>query len=408
MAQNKPADVVNNVKSSIKWSGVKAWRDGKRYGWLLGLVVPLLPFLAAVLVALTGWSGFWWLGPLFIFGLIPALDLLIGADVSNAPEEAVVTLETDRYYRWCTYVYVPLQYCAFIWAAWMSTRWFMSFGDNLGLALTVGVVNGIGINTGHELGHKTSSIERWLAKLALLPTLYGHFFVEHNRGHHVRVATLEDPASARMGESFWAFLPRTVVDGWRSAWHLEKKRLLAINQSVWSIKNQIVQTTLSSLFLFVALICLLGLHVWFFLLIQAIYGLSLLEVVNYIEHYGLLRQKRENGRYESCKPTHSWNNNHLVTNLFLFHLQRHSDHHANPTRRYQALRHFSSSPQLPAGYASMLSIAYIPFWWYRVMDGRVLAHYNGDIRKANLHPPKRAGLLNRFGGFREGDNLNTI
>jgi alkane 1-monooxygenase len=130
-----------------------------------------------------------------------------------------------------------------------------------------------------------------------------------------------------------------------------------------------------------------------FLLVQAFYGASLLEVVNYIEHYGLLRQKDSTGRYERCAPRHSWNSNHLVTNLFLYQLQRHSDHHANPTRRFQALRHFEDSPQLPSGYAGMLVLAYIPPLWFWVMDKRVKAHLNGDLSKANLYPAKREKLL---------------
>jgi alkane 1-monooxygenase len=131
--------------------------------------------------------------------------------------------------------------------------------------------------------------------------------------------------------------------------------------------------------------------------IQAVVGFSLLEAVNYLEHYGLLRQKTENGRYERCSPAHSWNSDHIVTNIFLYHLQRHSDHHANPTRRYQTLRSFDGAPNLPSGYASMIVLAYFPPLWRKVMDPRVLAHYGGDVAKANLQPAKRQKLLAKYG-----------
>jgi alkane 1-monooxygenase len=127
-----------------------------------------------------------------------------------------------------------------------------------------------------------------------------------------------------------------------------------------------------------------------------VFGFSLLEVVNYLEHYGLLRQKLANGRYERCMPRHSWNSNHVASNVFLYNLERHSDHHANPTRRYQMLRHFEEAPQLPSGYGLMLGIAYIPPLWRKVMDKRVLAMYDGDVTKANIQPTKREKVLAKY------------
>src|SRR6185503_18090213 len=204
---------------------MRRWRDPKRLYWLLGLTVPLLPFLAWEHVAATGWSLFWWLGPLTSFGLVPFVDLAIGKDASNPPDSAVGRLEADPYYRWCVYLFLPLQFASLVFACWMWSYGGLATVEKLGLALTVAMVAGISINTAHELGHKRSAHERWLSKLALAQTCYGHFFVEHNRGHHVRVATPEDPASARLGESFWAFLPRTVWGSLRSAVELERARL---------------------------------------------------------------------------------------------------------------------------------------------------------------------------------------
>ena len=183
----------------------------------------------------------------------------------------------------------------------------------------------------------------------------------------------------------------------RSAWSIEKARLNRLGHAVWSPFNDNLQAWAMTLLLFGALTAWLGWVVLPFLLLQALYGASLLEVVNYLEHYGLLRQRTTSGRYERCQPEHSWNSNHLVTNLFLYQLQRHSDHHAHPTRRFQALRHFEQSPQLPAGYASMILLAYVPWLWFRVMDPKVVEHYQGDLSLANVHPPARARLEARYG-----------
>lgn len=133
-----------------------------------------------------------------------------------------------------------------------------------------------------------------------------------------------------------------------------------------------------------------------FLLVQAVTGILLLESVNYIEHYGLLRERTATGRYERCSPRHSWNSDHLVTNIFLYHLQRHSDHHANPGRRFQTLRSYDESPQLPAGYATMVLLAAVPPLWRRVMDPKVVRHYDGDVNRANLAPGAADRLRARF------------
>jgi alkane 1-monooxygenase len=376
-------------------SGI-TWRDPKRYLWLLGLIVPVLPFLAYGLVELTGLGMMWWFGPAIVFGLFPVLDLLIGKDSANPPDSALKFLEQDRYYRWCTYVFIPLQYASLVFACWQWGSGDLSLLENLGLAITVGMVSGIAINTAHELGHKRGMNERWLSKIALAQSGYGHFFIEHNRGHHVRVATPEDPASSRLAESFWEFLPRTIVGSLRSSLRLERQRLERAGKPFFSIENDVLNAWAMTLVLFGALMAAFGVEILPWLLVQAVFGFSLLEVVNYLEHYGLLRQKREDGRYERCAPEHSWNSDNVASNVFLYHLQRHSDHHANPTRRYQALRHYDDLPELPSGYATMIICAYVPPLWWKVMDHRVLEHYDGDITRANIHPRKRETLLARY------------
>jgi alkane 1-monooxygenase len=279
-----------------------------------------------------------------------------------------------------------VQYAGLIFACWEWSYGDLSVVESIGLALTVAMVSGIAINTAHELGHKRASLERWLSKVALAQSGYGHFFIEHNRGHHVRVATPEDPASSRLGESFYRFWPRTVSGSLRSAWELERVRLGRLQSSMWTPRNDILSAWAMTVVLFGALVAVFGVVVLPYLLIQAVLGFSLLEVVNYLEHYGLLRQRREDGRYERTQPEHSWNSNNTASNVLLYHLQRHSDHHANPVRRYQALRHVEQAPQLPTGYAGMILVAAFPPLWRRIMDHRVLEHYEGDVSRANLQP----------------------
>ncbi|HST70762.1 MAG TPA: alkane 1-monooxygenase [Solirubrobacterales bacterium] len=373
------------------------WSDGKRYAWLLGIVVPLSPFFAWFYWSLTDFGGFWFIGPVLVFMVFPLLDMAIGLDSTNPPDSVLKFLEQDRYYRWCTYLFIPIQYAGLVFACWMWGSGDLTVVESLGLALTMGVVGGIAINTAHELGHKRANSEKWLSRVALAQTGYGHFFIEHNRGHHVKVATPEDPASSRLGESFWAFLPRTVVGSVRSSWEIEAARLDRLEKPHFSRHNDILTAWAMTVLLFGGLALVFGPVVLPYLLLQAVIGFSLLEVVNYLEHYGLLRQKREDGRYERCLPEHSWNSNNVASNVLLYHLQRHSDHHANPTRRYQVLRTFDGAPNLPSGYASMICLAFVPPAWRKVMDPRVLAHYGGDISRAHLQPAKREKLIARYG-----------
>ncbi|GGL08636.1 alkane 1-monooxygenase [Nocardia jinanensis] len=392
----------------------ESWHDPKRYLWLWGLLAPTGLFtiglpLVWVLYAV-GRPGLvhivFWLGPIVLYLVVPIADRFVGPDGSNPPEEVVAALENDKYYRYLTYLYLPCQYATLITAGYLMTAdnphlpvidGGLDTVDKIGLAVTLGVIGGLGINTAHELGHKKVGLERRLSRIALAQSGYGHFYIEHNRGHHVRVATPDDPASARFGEGFWAFLPRSVGGGVRSAWALERTRLQRLGCGPWNRRNDILTAWLLTVVLFSALVLAFGPELLPYLLLQAVVGFSLLEAVNYMEHYGLARQRTPGGRYERPAPTHSWNSDHLVTNIFMYHLQRHSDHHAFPTRRYQALRTWEQAPTLPAGYAGMIVLAYVPPLWRRVMDKRVLAHYDGDITRANIHPPARARVLARYG-----------
>ncbi|WP_300960141.1 fatty acid desaturase [Nocardioides abyssi] len=393
--------------STVPEGSTEQWTDKKRYLWLIGLVVPSLAFLAYAGWKLTGFGGFFWLGPVVILVVVPAIDLVAGLDRSNPPDDVIEALEEDRYYRWITYLFLPVQYAGFLGAMYLIAAGDPLSGvgrgggdlavwEAVGLAVSIGCIGGIGINTAHELGHKKESHERWLSKIALAQSFYGHFYIEHNRGHHVRVATPEDPASSRVGESFYRFWPRTVGGSLRSAWNLEKRRYARKQQHPFRLGNDVLNAWVMSAVLWAAVVVWLGPVVLPYLVLQAVIGFSLLEVVNYMEHYGMLRQKvgvGERQRYERVDPSHSWNSNNIATNVLLYHLQRHSDHHANPTRRYQTLRDFEESPVLPTGYAGMIVLALFPPLWRRVMDPRVHGHFGGDMSRANIQPGKRDAVL---------------
>ncbi len=375
------------------------WRDKKRYLWVLGLVVPFTPLIGLWLHSVTGLGIWLWLLPILYYGVIPLIDLVAGYDGSNPPEEIAESLENDKYYRWVVYAYIPVQYVGFVAATYFLATGDLSTIDKIGIAVSLGVVAGVAINTAHELGHKRDELERWASKVALAQTFYGHFFIEHNRGHHVRVATPPDPASARMGESLYRFLPRTMIGSLTSAWELEASRYRRKGQHPFRIGNHVLNAWLMSVVLWGGLIAWLGWEILPYLVLQAVLGFTLLEVVNYMEHYGMLRQKVgpvEKQRYERVTPAHSWNSNNIATNVLLYHLQRHSDHHANPTRRYQALRDFREAPVLPTGYTGMIVVAYFPFWFRALMDKRVYDHYDGDLTQANLAPHMREKLLKKY------------
>jgi alkane 1-monooxygenase len=373
------------------------YRDRKRHAWLLSLAVPALVAAGPLLM-------FWlhdvralWLPVLFIYGGVPLLDALMGVDRSNPPESAVPQLEADLFYRRVTFALVPILWAAFVFSAWFVATQQLPWHGWLAMVLTGGGIGGFCINLGHELGHKQTRLERWLAKIVLAPTGYGHFFIEHNRGHHRDVATPDDPASSRMGESIWRFVLREIPGAARRAWRLESDRLQRDGLPRWSLHNEILQPALITVALWTALVLWLGLGVLPFLLAMSAWANFQLTSANYIEHYGLLRGRRADGRYERCQPHHSWNSNHVFSNWAVFHLQRHSDHHAHPGRRYQSLRHFENLPQLPSGYFGMFVVAYLPPLWFRVMDRRLLAAVGHNPGRINFDPRQRERLMRQHG-----------
>jgi alkane 1-monooxygenase len=372
------------------------YRDRKRHAWALSLALPTLVGAGPLMMLLSGNALLLWLPVVFNYLAVPLIDWQLGEDASNPPESAVPALEADMYYRRVTYALVPLLWAAFIFGAWFSVHQALPLHGVIALILTTGGVGGFAINLAHEMGHKNTLLERFLTPLTLAPTGYGHFTIEHNRGHHRDVATPRDCASSRMGESIYRFVLREMPGGLLRAWQLEKARLANAQHPLWSLHNVIVQTGLMTLSLWAALAWWLGPQVLPFLLAASFWANFQLTSANYVEHYGLLRRQLGNGRYEPCQPQHSWNSNHIFSNWATFHLQRHSDHHAHPLRRYQSLRHFDNLPELPSGYFGMFPVAYIPPLWFHMMDPRLVAVVKQDASRINFDPRARARLIARY------------
>ncbi|MDV2438385.1 alkane 1-monooxygenase [Acinetobacter gerneri] len=395
-AELDQALLVENTQPAAK-SGLAL--DKKRYMWMIS---PSLPVIGIGILLGYQFSPkpikkiFALGGPIVLHIIIPTIDTIVGKDKNNPTAEDIKLLEKDPYYSRLVKSFIPLQYIANVYACYLVSRKNTSLLDKILLGISMGAINGIAINTAHELSHKTDRIDHILSHLALVPSGYNHFRIEHPYGHHKRAATPEDPASSQMGETFYEFLPRTVIGSFKSAIEIETRRLKRKGLGFWNKENELLQGFGMSAAFHSSMLGIFGLATLPYLIAQSAYSISLFEIINYIEHYGLLRQKDENGKYERTMPEHSWNNNNIVTNLFLYQLQRHSDHHAYPTRPFQALRHFDEAPELPSGYASMLLPALIPPIWFKMMDKRVFEHYQGDLNKANIYPKRRAKILKKF------------
>lgn len=353
----------------------------KKIGFFMAFIIPSMVIFGFYL-------GGWWnyLTLVLVFFIIPMIDLLIGTDTRNIPEEEVSVVSADYFYRFVTYTWTYFQIGFIVWACYVVAQqglnsWYEWIGFTLGVSLVTG---GIGITVAHELGHKKSFIERFYSKLILMTVGYMHFYIEHNRGHHVKVATPDDPATAFKNESFYAFWIKSVFKGWFHAWHLENERMKKKGKPWFSVQNNMIWfSTLPALFVAVLTLFFSYLEsrvIWeipLFMTVQSILAFTLLELVNYVEHYGIQRKELSPGRFEKVTPIHSWNASHIVSNFFLFQLQKHSDHHANAFKRYQVLNHYDESPQLPAGYPTMILIALAPPIWFKIMNPR-LERWHGE------------------------------
>jgi alkane 1-monooxygenase len=360
----------------------------RKIGFFTAFIVP------ALVIAGFYAGGAWNFATIvFSFILIPLLDQSLGIDTSNVEDGKVKLIGEEFYYRFVTYCWTYFQLAFLVWGAFaVSSGQLNSPYEWAAFVFSFSLVTGgIGITVAHELGHKKSSIERFYGKTLLMTVCYMHFYIEHNRGHHVNVATPEDPATARKKETFYHFWVRSVFQGYLHAWRLERSSLERKGKPVWSLHNEMIRFALLPLIFCAALTLLVsyvrGYAAWeilVFFFTQSVIGFTLLELVNYVEHYGIVRREIAPGKFERVNPLHSWNASHLLSNFFLFQLQRHSDHHAYAHKRYQVLNHYDESPQLPFGYPTMIILAMIPPLWFRLMDKRLEHWQNISAHSTDL------------------------
>ena len=334
--------------------------------YFLALTVPLLAYFSF------NGTGIITYAPMIeAFLLIPILELFFkpnSNNLSNAEEEMA---KEDKSYDIVLYLLVPVIYFL-LWEFLISMRETLTFSDRLGRILSMGLVcGGYGINVAHELGHRNNKFEQFLSKTLLLSSLYMHFFIEHNRGHHKRVSTKEDPSSARYGENIFSFWIRSVFTGYISAWNIEFSRLKRLKKFKFSLENEMLRFQLIQVLFVSSIYFVFGTQITNYFLFAAVMGFLLLETVNYIEHYGLQRKININGKYERVQPFHSWNSNHPVGRIMLFELSRHSDHHFNASRKYQVLKNHDNSPEMPTGYPGMMILSLIPPLWFYIMNKRI-------------------------------------
>ncbi len=261
---------------------------------------------------------------------MPALDYLVGELKSQSPpqsREARRELENRIEFRLIVYFWCPLQLGVLVWSAHRISDPSLSLFQCISLALTMGLIAAEGINVAHELLHRRSAFERAIGELLLVSVCYGHFHIEHTFGHHKRVATPHDPATLRFGESFYSFLPRTVIGGYASAWSIEADRLKASGRPVLSPHNKMLRYAASSLLIVLALHFGIGPQATIVFFVQSAVAIMHVEQINAIEHYGLSRAKLKNGEFEPVGAEHSWDAARLLSNFILFKLQNHSDHH---------------------------------------------------------------------------------
>lgn len=374
------------------------YADKKRHLYWVVLASPVISWLSIYLFFTFDKNPIFTLMPmLFFYIFTPLMDFFIGEDEHNPPEEVVNAMMADNYYRFIVHsliiVSIMLYISFVIFVGTQQLPWWS----------IIALIIGIGANSGgvmvmtHELGHKSNKLDRFSAKIGNMIMGYGHFNIEHNKGHHTWVATPEDPASSRMGENFYAFMLRELSGTFKRGVNYEMKRLKNSGKGFWCLENDLLQVytiTFISLLIFAYMF---GISILIFLIPHHFVAWLALTQANYIEHYGLMRKKLSNGKYERCQPKHSWNTNHTYSNLLSFHLQRHSDHHAYPMRAYQVLRDYDDVPSLPTGYGGCFALAFVPPLWFAIMDKRVMKWAGNDINNVNINTKKEKLLREKWG-----------
>ncbi|NAS11002.1 alkane 1-monooxygenase [Poritiphilus flavus] len=337
-----------------------------------------LKYLAAMTIpisALIGlyFKGYWtYFTPVYAFVLIPIMELLLPQDSSNHEGEVRERKKVNPFFDWMLYANVPVVFGILLYTLLDISTNYHTTSEIIGLVFSVGIVLGAnGINVGHELGHRSRAYERFLGKLLLLPSFYMHFYIEHNFGHHVHAATPEDPATAKINQTVYSFWFTSVIRQYFNAWKIQSKLLRQEENGFWSLKNDMLWYTLFQALYLLTIFLMFGQFAVLIALAAGVVGFLLLETVNYIEHYGLLRKKLPSGRYERVREVHSWNSNHIMGRIILYELTRHSDHHYKSSKKYQILDYHDVSPQMPFGYPTSMVLSFLPPLWFKIMNSRI-------------------------------------
>ena len=328
----------------------------------------------SVIIGLYFQGLFFYSAVIYAYIMIPVLELFINnqRDDDNFNESEKESRLKNKFFDLMLYFNLPLTFGVLAWGFSIISFNSLETYEVIGLTISLGIVlSSNGINVAHELGHRNNTIEKTLSKLLLMPSLYMHFYIEHNFGHHKNVATKEDPATAKKNQSLYSFWITSVIGQYLSAWRIQLNLLKQNNSSFFSVKNDMLFYTLFQLMYLLMLYNFFGIFTLFIAVLVAVISFLLLETINYIEHYGLLR-KKINGRYEKVQTIHSWNSNHFVGRIVLYELTRHSDHHYRTSKKYQILENKKESPQLPFGYPTSMLISMIPPLWYRLMNPRLV------------------------------------
>ncbi len=332
--------------------------------------VLIIPFLVYISFTSKGWQTF--IPAFFIFGFIPLLEFLIKPNKENFNKEEEKKEKENRLYTYLLYITLPIQLMFLVFFFYSIQETSLTNSEIFGRIFSMGIMCGIiGINVGHELGHRNNRFDELIGEILLLTSLNTHFLPYHNGGHHYNVATPKDAATAKKNELLYTFWIRSHFSSYRQAWELENKRMFQEKRNWFHHQNRMIIYTICNILFLSLIYFFFGKMVLLYFILAAVIGIILLETVNYIEHYGLLRKQNENGRYERVKREHSWNSNHQVGQVFMFNLSRHSDHHYNGAKHYQLLKTLPESPQMPTGYPGMMLLSFIPPLWFLVMNRKI-------------------------------------
>ena len=339
-----------------------------------------LKYLMSYSIALTAFIGILYGGPfvyltvVYTFLFIPILESYTKEGKNTYTDDEKKNRNLDPFFDFLLYLNIPIVFGIFF-ISLNTLLYSNTYFEIIGIILSSSIVMATnGINVGHELGHRKSLFSRTCSKLLYLPCQYMHFFIEHNYGHHINVATPNDPATAKYKQNLYSFWISSVTKTYLSAWKIQLKLLRVSKLSFFSIKNDMIFYTVFQTLFLIFIYFNYGLIITLYSLIMSIVSFLFLETINYVEHYGLLRKIKPNGRYERVKPHHSWNSNHTIGRIVLYELTRHSDHHFKSSKKYQVLESIQDSPQLPYGYPTSILISFFPPLWFWIMNPLVRDH----------------------------------